>query len=227
MKFNVLDNFISPVTGRILCDFNYVLVGNTQGVAIPMPGIPFGNLPDLTYNKTWVGDASDRPIEKVYVGDSTFLIRLTNADLPNAQALQSLGTGLLKVIADGYVALAILGTDYVNATALEFIKNEIVPLATAAGANAFLILESSRAAVISAASAAEEAYYANIDYETAKNNVERLLRDGLSAFDNYGDVNIRNFRVTNLKQSPEGDFDVLGFTFLWDLMHDRVDILWP
>jgi hypothetical protein len=36
-----------------------------------------------------------------------------------------------------------------------------------------------------------------------------------------------NYRVTNLKQSPEGDFDAVSFKFLWDLMHDEVEILWP
>jgi hypothetical protein len=192
-----------------------------------MPGIPFGNLPDLTFNKTWVGDATNRPIEKAYIGDSTFLIRLPNADLPSAQALQPLGTGLIKVIADGYIALAILGTDYVDPSALEFIKGEITPLVGPAASNAFLILESSRAAGVSSAAAGEEARLADVDYQTAKNNVERLLRDGLTAFNNYGDVNIRNFRITNLTQSPASDFNILGFTFLWDLMHDRVQVLWP
>jgi hypothetical protein len=42
-----------------------------------------------------------------------------------------------------------------------------------------------------------------------------------------GDVSMDNYRVTNLKQSPEGDFDAVSFKFLWDLMHDEVEILWP
>ena len=42
-----------------------------------------------------------------------------------------------------------------------------------------------------------------------------------------GDVSLDNYRVTNLKQSPEGDFDAVSFKFLWDLMHDEVEILWP
>ena len=39
MKFNNLYNFISPVTGRILADLNYVLVGNNKGIAIPSPAL--------------------------------------------------------------------------------------------------------------------------------------------------------------------------------------------
>ncbi|MGL5716278.1 MAG: hypothetical protein ACRCX2_24885 [Paraclostridium sp.] len=36
MKSNVLYNFISPVSGRILCDPNYTLIGNSKGVAVPV-----------------------------------------------------------------------------------------------------------------------------------------------------------------------------------------------
>jgi hypothetical protein len=42
-----------------------------------------------------------------------------------------------------------------------------------------------------------------------------------------GDVSMDNYKITNLKQSPEEDFDAVSFKFLWDLMHDEVEILWP
>lgn len=41
-----------------------------------------------------------------------------------------------------------------------------------------------------------------------------------------GDVDMGNFRLKNLQQSPEEDFDGISATFLWDLMHDEVQILW-
>lgn len=63
MRFNPLNNFISPVTGRILCDPNYVLVGNEQGIAIPMIKIPPGNLPALSFKKFWVGDSNNTASE--------------------------------------------------------------------------------------------------------------------------------------------------------------------
>lgn len=63
MKFNPLNNFISPVTGRILCDPNHVLVGNEQGIAIPMIKIPIGNLPALSFKSFWVGDSNDTASE--------------------------------------------------------------------------------------------------------------------------------------------------------------------
>jgi hypothetical protein len=37
MEFNPLHNFISPMTGRVLSDPDYVLVGDKQGIATPSP----------------------------------------------------------------------------------------------------------------------------------------------------------------------------------------------
>ncbi len=42
-----------------------------------------------------------------------------------------------------------------------------------------------------------------------------------------GTVNLNNNRIKNLIQSPVEDFDAISMTFLWDLMHDEVNILWP
>jgi hypothetical protein len=41
-----------------------------------------------------------------------------------------------------------------------------------------------------------------------------------------GNVDMGSFRLKNLQQSPEEDFDGVSATFLWDLMHDEVQILW-
>ncbi len=59
---DVLWNFISPVTGRVLADPNYVLVGNSLGIAIPSPSIPVGSLPDLAHNNIWIGNDNNRPV---------------------------------------------------------------------------------------------------------------------------------------------------------------------
>jgi hypothetical protein len=48
-----------------------------------------------------------------------YIIQQPNENLPNAQALESLGLGLIKTIAGGVLAQAIAGTDYVTPLALE------------------------------------------------------------------------------------------------------------
>lgn len=42
-----------------------------------------------------------------------------------------------------------------------------------------------------------------------------------------GDLDMGGDRVLNLRQNPEGDFDAVSTTFLWDLMNDNVEVLWP
>lgn len=62
MGYEVLYNFISPVTGRILCDPTKVLVGDARGIAIPSTFIPIGALPDLPMGNIWIGNDMNRPI---------------------------------------------------------------------------------------------------------------------------------------------------------------------
>lgn len=68
MKFDVLYNFISPVTGRVLCDPTYVLMGDSRGIAMPSP---------ILSN----------------ILDTSFVIGFPNASLPNAQVLNTLNDG--------------------------------------------------------------------------------------------------------------------------------------
>jgi hypothetical protein len=42
-----------------------------------------------------------------------------------------------------------------------------------------------------------------------------------------GDVNMEGHRIKNLQQSPTENFDAISAQFLWDLIHDEVDIIWP
>jgi hypothetical protein len=223
-SFDVLDSIISPVTGRILCDYNYILVGNAQGIAIPTIGVPIGTLPNLTFNKTWVGDEDNRPIEKIYIGDTTFVIRLTNADLPSAQVLLPLGLGLLKVIADGYLAIATPLIDYATVAYLAPLLVVGAASLLEAQANSIIISGLVLPASLAAITAAGAAIDAKTFRENADEALEPLYTVGLNSLPNYGDINMQGFRMINLKQSPEGDFDAVSFTFLWDLMHGRVDI---
>lgn len=80
LRFDILHNFISPVTGRILCTTDYVLVGNAEGVAEPSnifgPIIPLFPL-----------------IESLSTTD--FVIGHTNPYLPEAQVLEILDDGIM------------------------------------------------------------------------------------------------------------------------------------
>ena len=84
MKFDVLYNFISPVTGRILSDPDYVLVGDLLGVAMPSPILIDMRLDIIALRR-----------DLNVVTDASFIIGFPNTELSNAQVLNSL--------ADGYI----------------------------------------------------------------------------------------------------------------------------
>jgi hypothetical protein len=137
-KFDVLYNFISPVTGRILLTTDYVLLGDDKGIATPTKTIKLINLPDLTDNNIWVGDNGDpnRPQESSVLKDTQFIIKTPNSQLPSAEALDtaiyttsppnsgSSPPGIAKIEADGSISIAIPDVDYVAPVIL---GNEVVP----------------------------------------------------------------------------------------------------
>lgn len=63
MHSSLIQNFMSQVTGRILCTTGYVLIGNSSGIATPKATISVSNLPNLKEGKVWIGDPNDRPVE--------------------------------------------------------------------------------------------------------------------------------------------------------------------
>lgn len=53
------------------------------------------------------------------------------------------------------------------------------------------------------------------------------IAGNISTIRTPGDLDMQDDRVINLNQSPEDGFDAISAQFLWDLMHDEVDVIWP
>lgn len=83
-QLDILYNFISPITGRILADPNYVLVGNRDGIAIPSPILIDVRLDLIALRKRY---------NSLVKGD--IVIGHPNNELPNAQVLFNLANGYL------------------------------------------------------------------------------------------------------------------------------------
>lgn len=83
-RFDVLHNFISPVTGRVLADFNYVLVGNAQGIATPSP-----ILIDIRLEIIKLKQRLNKLVE------ADFIIGHPNNEIPEAQVLVTMGDGFM------------------------------------------------------------------------------------------------------------------------------------
>lgn len=77
MKYELLYNFISPVTGRILSPPDYVPYGDRSGIATPSPII------------------TDIRLDLINLRASTFIIGFDDSSLPNAQALNLLPDGFI------------------------------------------------------------------------------------------------------------------------------------
>jgi len=84
--------------------------------------------------------------------DATYIIRTPNTNLPEAQVLEELGTGMAKIVADGAFAIAIAGEDYATTEQLEEIKQQCQEYAEQAATSAE---EAALSAEEAAASAAE------------------------------------------------------------------------
>lgn len=135
MKYDVLYNFISPVTGRVLSDQNYVLYGNRLGIALPSPIIIDIRLDLINLRK----DFSELKKDYKFSSDATFVLNTPNVKLPNAQALNQL-TGsiprILKANTNGIIEVAVTNTDYATVTKLEELRDAAAGSASAAATSA-------------------------------------------------------------------------------------------
>lgn len=83
MKYDVLYNFISPVTGRIKVDQGYIIVGDKENIGMSSPILidirqdiidlrrklgGFEELNKLDHNRIWIGDYNNEPVEQLHIG---------------------------------------------------------------------------------------------------------------------------------------------------------------
>jgi len=83
VKYDVLYNFISPVTGRIKVDQGYIVVGDKDNIGMPSPILidirqdiidlrrkigGFEELNKLDHNRIWIGDYNNEPVEQLHIG---------------------------------------------------------------------------------------------------------------------------------------------------------------
>ena len=83
MKYDILYNFISPVTGRIKVDQGYIIVGDKENIGMPSPILidirqdiidlrrklgGFEELNKLDHNRIWIGDYNNEPVEQLHIG---------------------------------------------------------------------------------------------------------------------------------------------------------------
>lgn len=83
-RYDVLHNFISPVTGRVLADPNYVLVGDDFGIATPSPMLIDIRLDLINLRRDFTVATS-----------ASYVVGFPNSQLPNAQVLSGMSNGYM------------------------------------------------------------------------------------------------------------------------------------
>jgi len=219
MAYEVLYNFISPVTGRILCDFDKVLVGDARGIAIPSNYIPIGTLPNLTYNYFWVGDINNRPVEmplgqffpslpfnNIWIGNS--LNQATPSPTIKINNLPNLGFGNAWIgnnenrPVEAKLA-SLIKVEVENTLSLNPIFNTtITPIFFVTGGPSGRNGQKGLAGPPGAAG-----------------------NTGLPTLYINANLSINNARIENLAPSPEADYDAVNAKWVWDLLHDEVEII--
>lgn len=118
---------------------NQLLMGGVNNIPESRQTIDITNLPSLTEGMVWQGDSTNRPVEtelNIAPTDGTYIIQTPNADLPQAQVLNTLGTGITKLIANGVFAIAVAGEDYATPQQLDGIKQQCQTYANQASTSA-------------------------------------------------------------------------------------------
>jgi len=139
---------------------NQLLMGGLNNVPEVRQTINIANLPSLTDGRVWQGDSTNRPVEvllNLAPTDATYIIRTPNTNLPKAQVLEELGTGMAKIVTDGAFAIAIAGEDYATTEQLEEIKQQCQEYAEQAATSAEEASTSAGEAATSAGEAAASA----------------------------------------------------------------------
>ena len=109
MNYHLLYNFISPVTGRIKCDRGYILEGDDDGIATPSPILIDMQLDFINMRQHYD-----------FLTTAKFIVGSPNKEVPKAQSLSDLESGLLKNTVNnsvGTLSKAIAGKDYIDLAA--------------------------------------------------------------------------------------------------------------
>ena len=123
----------APIANMQLALIRPELIQEGQDVAKLLSRVtrlPADNMPNLTTGKYWKGGANNIPIEvdiPTYAPtDATYVLNTPNNNLPNSQALNTIGSGILKIatFANGIISIASGGkvpvvNDYVRPIDLE------------------------------------------------------------------------------------------------------------
>jgi hypothetical protein len=252
MKPDILWNFISPVTGRLLCSPNYVLIGDRAGIAKPSPIlIDIGlKIINLRLNLNMVSSAN-------------FVIGTPNLQLPNAQVLSNMSNGYVyntSGIVSTVSTIPIedfnlpVGNIWIGDSSNRPVANPTIALnnlpnltggkiwigsslnrpiegVLPQGPRGFPGLPGPRGesgiSITGAGGLQGLAGLAGLTGSTGAAGIRGIKGTNNTTTTTIGNnLNITGNRIENLYQSPQGDFDAITAKWFIDLLSDKVIIKW-
>ncbi|CAB4124196.1 hypothetical protein UFOVP51_67 [uncultured Caudovirales phage] len=252
MGYEVLYNFISPVTGRILCDTDKVLVGDINGIAIPSAFIPIGALPDLPMGNIWIGNDMNRPIPnptitidnlpnlsagKVWIGNGMIPSRPVEGTAPQGPAGPPGPPGaanqdpnnLANSIVDGAAGSFVkFGLEQLFKEGVGGFFKTLIGVSVAVDAASQL-----GSTIIDAVAVSKDKSTNYVDYRTSNFTNNSLLGlqgaqglSGISTIFFQANMSFQGGRLENIAPSPLADYDAVNAKWVWDLLNDNVEIIW-
>lgn len=255
MGYEVLFNFISPVTGRILCDPDKILVGDANGIAIPSLFIPIGALPDLPMGNIWIGNDMNRPTPnatittdnlpnlssgKVWIGNGMFPSRPVEGTPPQGPAgppgpagnSEDQNNNLANNVAGNAAgSLVKFGLEKLFSAGVEAVANLFkIGIGISIAANTAISLADT---IIDGIALNKDRKKDTINYTTLNIANNSLIgargAEGLSITPTFiiaSNLSIEGGRLENISPSPQADYDAVAAKWVWDLLNDNVEIIW-
>jgi hypothetical protein len=228
MNYDVLHNFISPVTGRIIVGTkDYIIIGGNNGVGIPSPILIDLRLDFMNLRRDYN-----------YARSASIVIGFPNTQLPNAQILSNLEDGILVTTKGILSTTTNIITELPNLT-YKYIWRGNENNRPVESDDLTHIIEVDLPNIKFALDIINEFMFNIVpivisiidNADTIDLYLEGFvsggpIKKGVITTSIKSDASMNDYRLTNLKPNPEADFDAVNFNFLWNLMHDEVEILW-
>jgi len=221
MYNKILCNFISPVTGRILANPNYILVGDRKGITISSPILTDIRLDIINLKKG-----------NNIVNTASFVLGTPSPELPNAQILSNLSNGLLYNIAGTLSTYNIIPIDSLTGLlpSMTFIgdyRNRPIMAPPPRGPEGKRgergDMGEGGIGVIGLAGLLGLTGLAGLAGLAGHTGPEGAAGDkGASTLDITTNYDMNGGDIGNGAQSPEGDFSALTAKWLWDVFNDNV-----
>ena len=192
---------------------NNIWIGDSMNRPVANPIITLNNLPNLTFNKIWIGNFANRPIE----GDP----------IPGVQGPQG-SKGPRGFPGLGFTAIAKAIFDAIFGDTLGDLLGNAAGKLFDAWLDSLLAGTAGRAGLVGLVGTIGLVGLAGLKGGSPGNAglPGAAGKAGVATHQVIVNYDLAGNRLTNISPSPLGDYDAVTTKWVWDLLHDNVEIIW-